>query len=217
VTFQVLKPGKRASKERSVPWWNEEFTTLRIKALAMRRRYQRITNDADLRQETRQQYQGSNRTYEAKLREAKLKSWKEFCTGTQSSNPWNSVYRYAAGKVRGALTLSTLEANNNTHTADIQSTFDQLMDHFKPEDSASSDGAHHKRDRQLMTEPMHTTDDIPFTQQEVQAALEKFDSRKAPGEDALTSEILIRVSRNFPSFFTEVYKECLHRGHFPQQ
>ena len=26
-TFQVLKPGKRASKERGVPWWNEELTT----------------------------------------------------------------------------------------------------------------------------------------------------------------------------------------------
>ena len=37
VTFQVLKPSKRASKERSVPWWNEELTTLRKKALAMRR------------------------------------------------------------------------------------------------------------------------------------------------------------------------------------
>jgi len=30
-TFQVLKPGKRACKERSVPWWNEELTTLRKK------------------------------------------------------------------------------------------------------------------------------------------------------------------------------------------
>ena len=96
--------------------------------------------------------------------------------------------------------------HTHTHTpTDIQSTLDQLMDYFIREDSASSDGAHHKRVRQLMTESMHTTDDIPFTQQEVQAALEKFDSRKAPGEDALTSEILIRVSRSFPSFFTEVY------------
>jgi hypothetical protein len=40
-SFRVLRPGKRASKERSVPWWNTELTTLRKKALAMRRRYQR--------------------------------------------------------------------------------------------------------------------------------------------------------------------------------
>jgi hypothetical protein len=30
-SFQVLKPGKLASKERSVPWWNEELRTLRKK------------------------------------------------------------------------------------------------------------------------------------------------------------------------------------------
>jgi hypothetical protein len=90
------------------------------------------------------------------------------------------------------------------------------MDYFIPEDSASSDGAHHKRARQLMTEPMHTTVDIPFTQQEVQAAMEQFDSQKAPSEDALTSEVLLQVSRSFPTFFTEVYNKCLHGGHFPQ-
>jgi len=103
------------------------------------------------------------------------------------------------------------------YTADIQSTLDQQMDHFIQQDSSSSFGVHHKRVRQLMIEPIHTTDDIPFTQREVQAALENFDSRKATAEDALTSETVIRVSRSFPSFFTEVYKECLHRGYFTQQ
>jgi len=139
------------------------------------------------------------------LREAKSKFWKDFCSGTQSSNPWNSAYRYAAGKIRGAITLSTLATDNNTHPDDIPSTLNHLMDYFIPEDSASSDGDHHKRARQLITEPMHTTDDVPFTQQDVQAAMEKFGSRKAPGEDALTSEILLQVFRCFPTFFTEVY------------
>ena len=157
-----------------MPWWNEELTTLRKKALVLRRRYQRTRNDADLRQERRLRYQESNRTYQAKLREAKLKSWKDFCTGTDSSNLWNSVYQYAAGKTRGALTLSTLKANTNTHTANIQSTLNQLMDYFILEDTESSDGAYHKRARQLMTEPMHTTNDTPFTQQEVQTALKSW-------------------------------------------
>jgi hypothetical protein len=64
---------------------------------------------------------------------------------------------------------------------------------------------------------MYTTHVIPFIQKEVQAALELFDSRKAPGEDALTSEVLFQVSRSFPTLFTAVYNECLHRRHFPQQ
>jgi hypothetical protein len=92
VSFEMLRPGKCESKERSVPWWNEELTTLSKKALAMRWRYRRTTNDADLRQKRRLRYQESYRTYQAKLREAKLKSWKVFCSETQSSNSWNSVY-----------------------------------------------------------------------------------------------------------------------------
>jgi len=137
----------------------------------MRRRYQRTRDDADLRQERRLQYQEGNRTYQAKLREAKLKSWKEFCSRTQNSNPWNWVYRYAAGKIRGTLTLSSLEDNNNTYTADIPSTLNVMMDYFIPEDSESSDGVHHSRTRQLMTEPLHTTDDIPFTTLKIKTAL----------------------------------------------
>jgi ribonuclease HI len=214
-TFQVLRPGKRAIRERSVPWWSSELSVLRKRALAMRRRYQRTKNDADRRQERRQQYQESNRAYQAKLREAKISSWKEYCSSTQSPNPWNSVYRYAAGKLRSPQTWSTLKTNNDTYTDDIRSTINQMMDHFIPADTESNDGAHHRRARQTMDEPIQTNEDIPFTKQEVQAALEKFNPRKAPGEDALTSEILLQVFKRIPNFFTEIYNECLRRGHFP--
>jgi hypothetical protein len=89
------------------------------------------------------------------------------------------------------------------------------MDYFVPEYFKSSHGAHHKRARQLMAEPLHTTDDTPFSKHEIQATLEKFDPWKAPGEDALNSEVLLQVFRSVPTFFTEVYNECLCRGQFP--
>jgi hypothetical protein len=92
-SFQVLRPGKRAIRERSLPWWSSELSILRKRALVMRRRYQRTKNDADQRQERRQQYQESNRIYQVKLREAKISSWKDFCSRTHNSNPCNSVYQ----------------------------------------------------------------------------------------------------------------------------
>ena len=90
------------------------------------------------------------------------------------------------------------------------------MEYFIPEDSASSNETHLRRARQLTTEPLNTTDDIPFTRHEIQAAREKFDPRKAPGEDAINSKVLFRAFRNFPTLFTEVYNECLKNGHFPK-
>jgi hypothetical protein len=55
-TFRVSRPGKRAMKERSVPWWNGDITLLHKKTLALGRRYQRMTNDGNLRQQRRLQY-----------------------------------------------------------------------------------------------------------------------------------------------------------------
>jgi hypothetical protein len=215
-TSQVSRPGKRSNKQRSVPWWTSELTSLRKKALALRRKFQRTKTDANLRQERRQLYLECNRLYQAKLREAKLKSWKDFCSSTDSSNSWNTVYRYAAGKLRSKPTSSTLKVCNNTYTTDMQNTVNWLMDHFVSADEYS-DGSHHKRARQQATEPLHTTDDVAFSKEEIQAVLEKFDLRKAPGEDALNSEILRHTFRSFPTFFTEIYNECLRKGHFPVQ
>jgi hypothetical protein len=92
-----------------------------------------------------------------------------------------------------------------------------MKDHFVPEDCEADEEAHHKYVRQQAEVPLHTASDVDFTRQEVQSALEGFDTRKAPGEDALSSDILQHVFRTFPTAFTEIYNECLRRAHFPKQ
>jgi hypothetical protein len=47
--------------------------------------------------------------------------------------------------------------------------------------------------------------------------LRKFNLKKAPGEDGLTSDILIRAFQVFPLFFTQLYNVCLREGCFPKQ
>jgi len=91
------------------------------------------------------------------------------------------------------------------------------MEYLLPEDSEYSDRAHHKHARQQVTVPMHTPDDDTFTEQEIQAVLETFDPRKAPGEDALNSEVLLCAFRSFPILFTQIYNDCLRKGLFPKQ
>jgi hypothetical protein len=119
-SFQVLRHGKCANKERSVPWWTSDIKLLRKKALALRRGYQRTKTDVNLRHERRTLYLECNRLYQAKFREQKLKSWKDFCCNIDSPNPWDAVYRYTAGKLSTKQTLSNLKASNNNYTTDIQ-------------------------------------------------------------------------------------------------
>jgi hypothetical protein len=49
------------------------------------------------------------------------------------------------------------------------------------------------------------------------SVIKKFNPKKAPGEDGLRSEILLRVFGNFPSFLIEVYNKYLKEDSFPRQ
>jgi len=118
--FKVARAGDRVTKGRSVPWWTSELTILRKRALVALRRYRRTRDN--LRQERKLRYQEGKRHYQAKLEEEKLKSWKEFCSHSADSNPWNAVYKLALGKLQSKTTLSTLKPQNGTYTSDIVST-----------------------------------------------------------------------------------------------
>jgi len=99
----------------------------------------------------------------------------------------------------------------------METTIIQMIEHFVPEYTEDREVAHHKQVTLQASAPLQKTNDVEFTRHEVQAILEQFDHRKAPGEDALSSEILMHVFRTFPTFFTQINKECLRRGHFPKQ
>jgi hypothetical protein len=84
-------------------------------------------------------------------------------------------------------------------------------------DNETYDSAVHKQTREQIQEPIDTEDDKPFSQEEIESVIKKFNPKKAPGEDGLTSKIILHVFRSFPSFLTEVYNKCLKEGCFPKQ
>jgi hypothetical protein len=69
----------------------------------------------------------------------------------------------------------------------------------------------------MAPEPPETEDDKMFSQEKILAVLKKFDPKKAPGEDGINSEMLLRVYRYFPLSLTDIYNECLTRGCFSNQ
>ena len=66
-------------------------------------------------------------------------------------------------------------------------------------------------------EPTDTADDKAFTKEEIIANFKKLTRKRAPGEDGLSSDILIRAFQVFPLFFTHIYNACLKEGCFPKQ
>jgi len=92
-----------------------------------------------------------------------------------------------------------------------------MLDYFVPEDNETNDSAVQKQIREQVKEPVDTEGDKPFSREEIAFVIKKFNPNKAPGEDGLTNEILLRVFGNFPSFLTELYNKCLNEGCFRRQ
>jgi len=213
--FKVSRGAKHLIKETTVSWWTEELTALRKRTNALRKRYQRTTNNDNLRQERKEKYFDGRREYEGKMQEAKLKSWKTFCTINEGVNPWNIVYKIAAGKIRTTTRLTTLE-KDGTYTTDTRSTIMHMLQHFVPDDRKDSDNELHRKIRKDVQEPPNTADDKAFTKEEIIANLKKFNPKNAPGDDGLTSDNLTRAFQVFPLFFTQMYNTCLKKGCFPK-
>ena len=216
-TFKISNRARHVIKKNNVPWWTEELTVLRKRTNALRRRFQRTTNNDTLRQERKAQYSEGKHEYERKLKDAKFKSWKTFCTIKDGANPWTAVYKIASGKIRTSTKLTTIEKNDGTYTTDMKTTLTHMLTHFAPDDRADSDNHYHKKVRKDCQDPTTTVDDKPFTQEEIIANLKKFNPKKTPGEDGLTSDILIRAFQVFPLVFTRIYNACLQRGCFPKR
>ena len=214
-TFRISTSRKNPSKGRTVPWWNNQLTIHRKKVNAMRRRYQRTQNNENLRTQRKTQYTEEKRLYQAHIQQEKTKSWKQFCSAT-TSNPWNAAYKISAGKIRNQSILSTIRKTNGTYTEDMESTLHYMMDYFVPDDNKESDSDYQREIRRHSLEPCEENDDRIFTEEEVQNIIKHFNPKKAPGEDGISSEILLRVFELFPSFITKMYNECLVKGYFPK-
>ena len=85
---------------------------MRKRTNALRRRYQRIHNNEELRDSIKNQYTKAKTTYQAIIRKEKTNSWKQYCTATSPINPWNEVYKLTSGNVNYATKTRWLKTAN---------------------------------------------------------------------------------------------------------
>jgi hypothetical protein len=56
------------TKGKSDPWWTDALTTLRKRTNALRRRYQRMLNNEEIRENRKNQYFEGERKYQATIK-----------------------------------------------------------------------------------------------------------------------------------------------------
>ena len=111
---------------------------------ALRRRFQRTRTNEYLRERRKTRYLEEKASYEATIRREKLSSWKAYCNLTTTSNPWNEVYKIAAGKVKTNMQLTTLQRPDGSLTQDLTETLQLMLEHFTTENKEDDDTDYHK-------------------------------------------------------------------------
>jgi hypothetical protein len=73
---------------------------------------------------------------------------------------------------------------------------------------------HQTPHRKSIEEPIKTSEDVEFSQEEIRQTIESFNDKKAPGIDGITGGIYLRTFTIFPELVTTIYNQCLQRGCF---
>jgi predicted O-linked N-acetylglucosamine transferase (SPINDLY family) len=146
----------------------DAFTTLRKRTNALGRRYKRMLNNEELRENRKNQYFEGKRKYQTAIRKEKINSWKQYCN-TSSNNPWNAVYKLTSGKTQNTVALTTLKKNHTVKKANVIDTLVYMAEQLIPEDNPQDDTDDHKNNRRLTEQPMETIDDRDFSQDEVRS------------------------------------------------
>jgi len=71
-----------------------------------------------------------------------------------------------------------------------------MIEHFVAEDSEDREVVHHEQVRLQASALPQTTNDVEFTRYEIRAILEKFDYRKATGEDTVSVPLSRRSTKS---------------------
>jgi hypothetical protein len=79
-----------------------------------------MRNNEDLRQQRKIQCLEGKARYSAIIKKEEISSWKEYFNMTSSTNPWNEVYKLAAGKRKNNTQLTKLRKPDGSLTADIR-------------------------------------------------------------------------------------------------
>ena len=207
--------GKQKAKGRTVPWWTNRLTIMRKKTNALRRRYQRTTSNEALRESRKTQYIKAKAEYQANVKKEKTRSWKEYCTTTSPSNPWNEVYKLASNKARSKTTITTLQKPDGTKTESSEETLRFILNQLTPDDIPQEDASHHITVREQAERPINTPNDKEFTMEEVGQVIEGLKKKKAPGINGITNEIAKLTFKAIPKTITLMYNQCLKTGRFP--
>ena len=91
-----------------------------------------------------------------------------------------------------------------------------MLDYLIPKDEEDNDSEYHNSIRTKTERPIQTANNRDYSPEEMRTAIEAINSKKAPGEDGITSEILQCAYKQLPTFIHTLYNQRLRQGCLPK-
>ncbi|CAH1720554.1 unnamed protein product [Aphis gossypii] len=193
----------------AVYWWSNEIAELRKAAIAARRRYQRAgrRSPSNSREGERDAYGKARSDLKRAIRKAQEESWKKLCLSVDN-DPWGVPYRVVTKRLgRRAPALDRDTAANVARG---------LFPSPPPTDWDNIPLVN--EELAVLADISDVTPLVPLvTTDEVERAISRLPTGKAPGPDRVPNEIIRLAFKRFPEEFVDCYNACLTGGTFPHR
>ncbi|KAG6465903.1 hypothetical protein O3G_MSEX015484 [Manduca sexta] len=207
----VKKLPTKSKYRTHAPWWTEELEQLKLQLIQLhheisRHKHRGLPLDALINERD-----DKAKEYSTTIRSTSTAHFREFCNRQGKENVWSLTNRLL--KNAPAPKPPATMRIDGKHTTSAQSTAAALLNKFFPDDTA--DNMVQADIRNTTHTAPNTTDDPPFTENEVIACLQTMNPNRAPGTDHLTSDICLTFAQTFPTIITGIMNRCLELEYFP--
>ncbi|GBM36527.1 hypothetical protein AVEN_46005-1 [Araneus ventricosus] len=146
----------------TVPWWDGELESQRKKTRALRARFQRCRNQMELHLR-RQLYKREEARYKYLIKLKSRRCFEIFCTEISKIHPFKLPYKLAAGKIRTATIMQSVQKADGTFTTSMEETVTTIVARLFPLDHSHSETLEQREVRRLVAEYGNVELPPPFT------------------------------------------------------
>jgi hypothetical protein len=118
-------------------------------------------------------------------------------------------------KKKSDSSLKPIIKANGESTINEAETLTELLSAYFPHDTSEDETPAQQELRQQMISPPDTEEDPPFTPTEVSYSIQSMNSKKAPGHDQLTADIIKEAAAVLLTEITTLFNLCLKHQKFP--
>ncbi|GBN69136.1 hypothetical protein AVEN_153526-1, partial [Araneus ventricosus] len=187
----------RTETDQNPSWWNPKLEVNKKKVLALRRRAQR--SGPATRTHRNKIWKIEQAKFIKEIRIAKALGWKKTCVS--ATNPYGKHYKSAFQKTALPTQLSVLQ--DASPQGSMKEIAQDILNKIFPFPTTSITPLSHSSS---------TSDDTPFTRQEIAHVIKSLPNGKAPGIDNL---ILKSLNKEYPDLLHSLYNKCLEISTFP--